>query len=86
MASVEYDVVVTRTDPKTDKKYYTNIGRVMKNDKGLFMKLDSVPIGWDGWASFYVPKPKEDRGAAPAPKPSAKPAGKIEDMDDDIPF
>jgi len=76
---VKYDVVTVRTDEKTDKKYYTNIGRVIETEKGLFLKLDSVPVGWNGWASFYRPKDKEEA-------PAEKKVGKVQDLDDDIPW
>ena len=60
MATIKYDVVTVRTDQKSEKKYYTNIGRVLQTEKGFSLKLDVVPVGWDGWAAFYTPKPKED--------------------------
>lgn len=76
---IKYDVVTVRTDEKTDKKYYTNIGRVIETNKGLSIKLDVIPIGWNGWASFYTPKDK----AQPEKKQDS---GRIEDLDSDLPF
>jgi hypothetical protein len=79
-----YDVVATvgeYTDRAGNtKKRYMNIGAVFKTDKGFSMKLESVPVDWNGWANFYEPKPIKDTAAA-APKPT-------EDVpfDDAIPF
>jgi hypothetical protein len=36
------------------KKQYANIGTLFERDDGSqAIKLESVPIGWNGWASFY---------------------------------
>jgi hypothetical protein len=78
---VKYDVVTIRTDEKTDKKYYTNIGRVLETEKGLFIKLDVIPVGWNGFASFYTPKPKDK---PPAEKQTQ--SSSFADLSDDIPF
>ena len=79
---VKYDVVTVRTDEKTDKKYYTNIGRVIETDKGLSIKLDVIPIGWNGWASFYTPKAKEEK----TEKTESTGTKALQEMDDDLPF
>lgn len=79
MATIKYDVVTLRTDEKTGKKYYTNIGRVLQTDKGFSLKLDSVPIGWDGWAALYTPKPKETLQEKTSTQA-------LQEMDDDLPF
>ena len=81
----KFDVVAV-TGKYTDnggneKKRYTNIGVVFESDKGLSIKLESIPVGWDGWASFYVPKGKDE----PAPIKSA-PAIAGEGFDDPVPF
>lgn len=36
-----------------EKNRYTNIGVVIETSKGLSLKLESVPVGWDGWAGLY---------------------------------
>lgn len=87
MAKVRYDVVARigkYTDKDGNEKFETlNIGVVLQTDKGFFLKLKSVPIGWDGWASLYEPRKKEE--AAP-PKPAKKDVPGFEDFEDDIPF
>lgn len=59
-----------------EKPNWVKMGAVFETDKGLSMKMDSMPIGFDGWISFFEPKPKDG-------KPAAKPLGNIEE---DIPF
>jgi hypothetical protein len=46
-----------------DKGFWKNIGVVLENEKGMFLKLETLPIGWDGFASFFTPKPKEGKKA-----------------------
>lgn len=43
-----------------EKKRWQKIGVVMQTAKGLSMKLEAVPVGWDGWATLAEPKPKTD--------------------------
>jgi len=66
-----------------NKKRYLNIGAVIETKNGLSMKLEAVPVGWDGWAYLNEPKPRED-----APARSGKPAGRQQSRDDfdDTPF
>lgn len=83
MSKVKYDCVVARRYQGRDgeeKTAYTNIGRVIETDKGLSVKLDVIPLGWDGWFGLYVPKPKEKGQDAQEPQGGGA-SGK-----DDIPF
>lgn len=42
------------------KKQYANLGRVMEMKNGsLAIKIDTVPVGWDGWAYLNTPRPSE---------------------------
>ena len=77
MAKKKYDVCYAQKDSKDQSKvYWKQIGVVLQTDKGFSMKLESVPVGWDGWAVLFEPKPKDA---------SAKPA-KADDMEGDVPF
>jgi hypothetical protein len=57
MAKRKFDVCVA--DRSGDKTYWRKIGVVLEGDKGLSLKLEAVPVGWDGWASFFEPKAKK---------------------------
>lgn len=72
MASKKYDVCVAQKG-KDDKTYWRNIGVILKTEKGFSLKIEAVPVGWDGWAALFEPEQKE--------KPEAKPT-----KDADIPF
>jgi hypothetical protein len=50
------------------------MGVCFESEKGLSIKIDSMPIAFDGWMSLMTPKPKE--GATPT----------ANSIDDDIPF
>ena len=71
-----YDVCVARRDEKADKTYWTKIGAVIETKNGRSIKLETIPLAWDGWASLFEPKAKE--GGQERPK--APPA------DDDAPW
>ena len=66
-----------------EKKQYLTIGSVLENEKGLSLKLTSIPLGWDGWAGLYIPKEKE--GDARQEKPASK-VSKPDPFDNDDPF
>lgn len=75
---IQYEVTAvtgkyTTSDGK-EKSRYQKIGVVMQTKNGPMLKLESVPLAWDGWA--YLNEPQE------------KPANKRDAVkpDDDIPF
>lgn len=72
-------------EDKDGKAIYRTIGRVMTTQKGQMLKLDSIPMQWDGWAYLNEPRAKED---APPPRQAPrKPQGHgFESMDNDPPF
>ena len=57
-----------------EKSRYLNIGAVIETKNGLMLKMESVPVGWDGWAYLNEPRPREDapqqhqQQRAPAPQ------------------
>lgn len=65
-----------------EKSRYVTIGAVIETSKGLSLKLESVPVGWDGWAGLYEPKAKD---GAPAQRQSGRRGGDDRD-EDSIPF
>lgn len=52
-----------------EKNRYQTIGAVIEGRHGLMLKLEAVPIGWDGWAYLNDPKPREGGAPSPAPAP-----------------
>ena len=67
-----------------EKNRYTNIGVVIETSKGLSLKLESVPVGWDGWAGLYELKERDQREAPRQQQRSQQSRGG-DDMSD-IPF
>lgn len=75
-----------------EKTRYINMGVLFQRDDGsLTMKLESIPVSFNGWINFYEPKPRD--GEAPKPErqrpqrqaPAPAPEGEVP-FDDDIPF
>ena len=58
-----------------EKKRWNKIGVVMETAKGLSLKMETVPVNWNGWAMLSEPKPREEK-----PK-----TGGFDDLDD-MPF
>lgn len=80
------------------KKRYMNIGSVIETKNGLSLKLEAVPVAWDGWA--YLNEPQQQReqqqktaaripqrpGAAAARGHGAQAPAGFDDIDSDVPF
>lgn len=98
MAIKRYDVVAV-TGSYTDrngveKRRYMNCGAVFETEKGLSLKIEAIPVGFDGWFQLYEPRTEQQ---TPAPQQHAfrRPAAAgrqataaavNEDFEDDIPF
>lgn len=87
MASKKYDVVAitgTYTDRQSgqERARFLNIGSVIATDKGFRLKLEAIPVEWNGWAMFKEPSKRE--GPAPAGQQATKPSA--DSPNDDIPF
>lgn len=60
------------------KVRWINCGAMFKNNEGkVSIKLDSLPVNFDGWLSLFDPKPRKE--AAPQTENPAP-------FDDDLPF
>ena len=43
-----------------EKTRWAKIGTVMETKSGkLAIKIDTIPVNWDGWASLMEPRPKD---------------------------
>lgn len=80
MAKRVYDVCVG-TKGKDDKTYWNKVGVVLKNDKGYSLKMESIPVAWDGWAALFEPKEKEQ----PQQQNGSRTGG-ADKMRDDLPW
>jgi len=91
MKVIKKAVCVTGTykDRQTgvDKKQYMTVGKLFAREDGsTCLKLDAVPVAFDGWINFY------DLDQAGAERPTSggmvqKPAPQVPDsFADDIPF
>lgn len=49
-----------------EKNRYLTIGAVIEGRNGLMLKLEAVPVGWDGWAYLNEPKPRDGQQSQPA--------------------
>jgi hypothetical protein len=77
-----YDVVAIVGKRRDDKPNYVKCGAVFTTEKGMSMKLDSIPAGgeWNGWFSFFEPKPRSDS------PPSNGPGSTTQFDENGIPF
>jgi hypothetical protein len=59
-----YEVIATTGTYKNrngeEKKRWQKIGVVMQTSNGLALKMESIPVNWDGWATLAEPKQRED--------------------------
>lgn len=51
-----------------EKSRYLNIGSVIETKNGLMLKLESVPVGWDGWAYLNEPRPRDGQNTQQQPQ------------------
>lgn len=93
MAVTKNIVAVTGTytdNQGNEKKRYTTIGRVIQTAKGESIKIDVIPLGWDGWAGLYEPKDQTSDANAIREKNQEKQQTRDSDFSDfesdDIPF
>jgi hypothetical protein len=58
----DYQEVRAKTGEDRDgKPFYKTIGRVLSTKNGPMLKLDVIPLGWDGWAYISEPQQKEQQ-------------------------
>lgn len=86
---VRYEIKA-KTGEANGKAIYAKIGVVLEGDKGFSMKLNVVPLNWDGYAFFSEPEQRGNgggyqRGASP-PRGAGGRGAPPDDSLDDIPF
>lgn len=81
-----YDVVKVDRVEGREKPFYSNVGKVIRTDKG-YMKLHLPVLGW---FDLFEPRPREDRETHPqhtkAPVKDCPQPDQGNFEDDDIPF
>ena len=84
MASVKYELKAKSGTYKNqqgeEKPNWVKMGVCFESDKGLSLKIDNIPVGWDGWVSMFPPKPRETIS------PKDDPFAELINAKDDIPF
>jgi hypothetical protein len=70
-----------------EKSRLINIGKVIEKANGkLAIKLDTIPLNWDGWAMMLPPRPKDDAQPQRSKPVASRVPGSDDDLADDIPF
>lgn len=78
MAKKIYDVV-TGDEDQNGKTHWRKHGiLIVKDNGGLALKLESYPVGGDGWFGVFEQKPKPPQ--APAPQQAPAPVVSQEDI------
>lgn len=77
---VKYEVTAVMREDGREKGRYVKLGVVLDTKRGPMIKIENIPVGWDGWA--YLNEPRESRGDQQG-KTSRK---QLDDEGDDIPF
>jgi hypothetical protein len=68
-----------------EKQRWIKCGVVIDGKNGLSLKLESIPVNFDGWLSFFEPKPREEQRPQRQQHPQQRQGG-FDDMSDDVPF
>lgn len=69
-----------------EKTRFINVGSLFERDDGsLTLKLESIPVGFNGWINFYVPKPKDGQASGQQRQGSSRQAPPADDFGDDLP-
>ena len=65
--AIKYELIATTgtytNKAGEEKKRWQKIGIVLETARGMSIKMESVPVGWDGWAIMSEPKPKDSPAA-----------------------
>jgi hypothetical protein len=68
------------TSTGDEKQKWIKCGVVIEGKNGLSLKLESLPVNFDGWLSFFEPKPREEQQQRPQQRRQSAA------MSDDVPF
>lgn len=86
MSGKKYDIAYAIPPAKeSDKPRWINVGAVLETRNGLRIKLDSIPVGFNGWLALFEPKPRDANQQRPAQQ-AQKPPADDNGFNDSIPF
>lgn len=72
----------TAADGK-EKNQYVNMGKIITTKTGnQMLKIDSIPVNWDGWAYLNDPRQRDEQPNNAPPQRNDAPVPE----DQDIPF
>ena len=91
---IKYEVVAAgekyQDKDGNEKTRWVKMGVVLeRNDGSLSLKIESIPVGFTGWANLWTPQPKEQRPAQDRQaqeRLQTRGQKALEEMPDDIPF
>ncbi|MCO6445007.1 MAG: hypothetical protein J5J04_13070 [Anaerolineae bacterium] len=67
--AIKYELMAkagTYTDRDgNEKARWTKCGILMERDGRTSIKLEALPVNFDGWLSCFEPKPRDDKPAKP---------------------
>jgi hypothetical protein len=66
-----------------EKNRWVVCGKVFEKDGKQSVKIDSLPVPFDGWLMMREPMPRDNAPAKQAAKPTG---GFADDLADDMPF
>lgn len=66
-----------------EKNSYVRVGVMMETRNGEMIKLEALPVNFDGWIYLKDPDQQQKPQSKTAEQPSG---GNFNDFDDDIPF
>ena len=64
-----------------EKSSYVRCGVILETKNGQAIKLEALPVNFDGWLYMHDPEPKDAK-----PEPKQEKRGSIHDMESDVPF
>lgn len=70
---IKYELIASTGEYTTKtgetKKRWTKVGLVLENERGMSIKVEQIPVGWDGWAIMTEPREKPQSGGSDSDVP-----------------
>lgn len=86
--AIKYEVTAVTgkyTDKQgNEKNRYTKMGVIMETKNGFALKIEAIPVAWDGWAYLNEPQAKDAREGGNKASKANQPIS--DENEDRIPF